>query len=164
MVEEELELSFDEGYAIFKEEHDSSTLEPIYDKGFTLLKALHDTTYMDLSLDENYAFFYHLGDLVNSPTSYNSMFCNISLNEVWVRQLFLMVPHEEYGTPRSTFYDEMVGAYYYSHLQKLPLLLYDDAHLHGCTNDMHLSHLRIMVFLAQQLAHLMLEELHPKLG
>ena len=36
VVEEELEFSLDEGYAIFKEEHDSSTLEPIYDKGFTL--------------------------------------------------------------------------------------------------------------------------------
>jgi len=44
VVEEELELSLDEGYAISKEEHDSSTLEPIYDKGFTLLKELHDTT------------------------------------------------------------------------------------------------------------------------
>ena len=42
VVEGELELSLDEGYAIFKEEHDSSTLEPIYDKGFTLLKELHD--------------------------------------------------------------------------------------------------------------------------
>ena len=29
VVEEELELSLDEGYAIFKKEHDSSTLEPI---------------------------------------------------------------------------------------------------------------------------------------
>ena len=38
VVEEELELSLDEGYANFKEEHDSSTLEPIYDKGFTILK------------------------------------------------------------------------------------------------------------------------------
>ena len=46
-VEEELELSIDEGYAIFKEEHDSSTWEPIYDKGFTLSKELHDTTHMD---------------------------------------------------------------------------------------------------------------------
>ena len=53
-----------------------------------------------------------------------------------------MVPHEEYGTPRFTFYDDMVGAHYYSHLQKNPLLLYDDAHIHGCTNDMHLSHLK----------------------
>ena len=51
VVEEELELSLDEGYAIFKE-HDSSTLEPIYDKGFTLLKELHDTTHMDPSHDE----------------------------------------------------------------------------------------------------------------
>ena len=40
VVEEELELSLDEGKAIFKEEHDSSTLEPIYDNGFTLLKEL----------------------------------------------------------------------------------------------------------------------------
>ena len=57
VVEEELELSLDEGYAIFKEEHDSSTLEPIYDKGFTLLKELHDTTHMDPSHDENSALF-----------------------------------------------------------------------------------------------------------
>ena len=61
MVEEELELSFDEGYEIFKEEHDSSTLEPIYDKCFTLLKELHDTTHMDLSHDEKSALFDHLG-------------------------------------------------------------------------------------------------------
>ena len=52
VVEEELELSLDEGYAIFKEDHDSSTLEPIYDKGFTLLKELHDTTHMDPYNDE----------------------------------------------------------------------------------------------------------------
>ena len=73
-----------------------------------------------------------------------------------------MVPHEEYETPIFTFYDDMVGAKYYSHLQKHPLLLYDDAHLHGCTYDMHLS--RLMVFLAQHLVHLMLEELHLTLG
>ena len=52
VVEEELELFLDEGYAIFKEEHDSSTLEPIGDKGFTLLKELHDTTHMDPYHDE----------------------------------------------------------------------------------------------------------------
>ena len=57
MVEEELELSLDEGYANFKEEHDSSTLEPIYDKGFTLLKELHDTTHMDPYHDETSAIF-----------------------------------------------------------------------------------------------------------
>ena len=57
VVEEELELSLDEGYAIFKEEHDSSTLEPIYDKGFTLLKEMHDTTHMDHYHDETSALF-----------------------------------------------------------------------------------------------------------
>ena len=62
VVEEELELSLDEGYIIFKEEHDSFTLEPIYDKGFTLLKELHDTTHMDPSHDENSALFDHLGE------------------------------------------------------------------------------------------------------
>ena len=103
MVEEELELSLDEGYAIFKEAHDSSTLEPIYDKGFTLLKALHDTKHMDPSHDETSAFFDHLGDLVHSPTSYNSMFFSISLNEVWVKGFFFIMPHEEYGTPRFNF-------------------------------------------------------------
>ena len=103
-------MSLDECYAIFKEERDSSTLEPIYDKGFTLLKELHNTTHMDSSHDENYSLFYHLGDLFHSPTSYNSMFCSTSLNGVWVKGIFLVVPHEEYGTPRFTFYDDMVGA------------------------------------------------------
>ena len=53
-----------------------------------------------------------------------------------------MVPHEEYATPRFDFYDGMVGEHSYSHLQQNTLLLYDDAHLHGCTYDMHLSHLK----------------------
>ena len=70
------------------------------------------------------------------------MFCSISLNEVWVKGFFFMVPHEEYGTPIFTFYDDMVGAHSYSHLKQHHLLLYDDSHLHGCTYDMHLSHLK----------------------
>ena len=53
-----------------------------------------------------------------------------------------MVPHEEYGTPRFTFYDDMVVSHYFSHFQKNPLLIYDDAHLHQCTYDMHLIHLK----------------------
>ena len=69
-----------------------------------------------------------------------------------------MVPHEVYGTCRFTFYDDMVGAHYYSHLQQNPLLVYDDAHIHGCTYDMHLSHLKTHGFIAQHLVHLMLEE------
>ena len=86
-------MFLDEGYVIFKEEHESSTLEPIYDKGFTLLKKLHHTTHMDPCHDETSLLFYHLGELVHSPTTYNSMFCKISLNEVWVKGLFFMVPH-----------------------------------------------------------------------
>ena len=106
---------------MFKRYHASSTLEPTYDKGFTLSKELHDTTHMDPSHDENSALFDHLGELVHSPTSYNSMFCSISLNEVWVKGFFFMVPHEEYGTPRFNFYDKMVikipyAKLYYEHL------------------------------------------------
>ena len=63
---------------------------------------------MDPSHDETSALFYHLGELVHSPRSYNSMFCSISLYEVWVKGFFLMVPHEEYETPRFNFYDDMV--------------------------------------------------------
>ena len=57
VFEEDLELSLDQGYAIFKQYHDSSTSKPIYDKGFTLLKELHDTTHMDPSHDETSALF-----------------------------------------------------------------------------------------------------------
>ena len=116
VVEEELELSLDEGYEIFKEEHDSSTLEPIYDKCFTLLKEPHDTTHMDPYHDDTYAIFYHLGELFHSPTSYNSMFFSISLNEVWVKGFFLMVPHEEYGISISPFDNGMSSVPSYLHL------------------------------------------------
>ena len=92
-------------------------MEPIYDKSFTILKEMYDTTHMDPSHDESSTLFYHLGELVHSPTSYNSMFCSISLNEVWVKGFILIMPHEEYGTPRFIFYDEMVGAHSYSNLQ-----------------------------------------------
>ena len=74
------------------------------------------------------------------------MFYSISLNEVWVKGLSFMVPHEEYGTPRFNFYDYMVGENSYSHLHQNSLLLSDDAHIHGCTYDMHLSHLKTHVF------------------
>ena len=94
------------------------------------MKEIHDTTHMDPSHDETSALFYHLGELFHSPTSYNSMFCNISFNEVWVKGFFLMVPHEEYGIPRFTFYYDMVGAHYYLHFQHHPFLLYDDVNLH----------------------------------
>ena len=66
----------------------------------------------------------------------------MSLDEVWVKGFFLLVPHEEYETPRFNFYDDMVGVNYNSHLKKHRLLLYDYANIHGCTYDMHLSHLK----------------------
>ena len=69
---------------------------------------------MDPSHDETSTLFDHLGGLAHSPTSYNPMFCNISLNEVWVEGFFFMMPHEEYGTPRFNFYDEMVGSHSFS--------------------------------------------------
>ena len=80
------------------------------------------------------------------------------------RVLFFMVLHEEYETPIFSFYDDMVGEHSYPPLQQHPLLLYDESHLHGCTYDMHLSHLKTHGFSARHLVHLMLEELHPTLG
>ena len=80
------------------------------------MKELHDTTHMDPSHDDTSALFNHLGKLVHSPTSYNSMFGSISLNEIWVKGFFSMVPHEEYETPIFTFYDDMVVEKSYSHL------------------------------------------------
>ena len=124
-------MSLDERYATFKQENDTSKLEPIYDKGFTLLKEIHDYTHMDPLHDETYELFDHWDELFHSTTSYNSMFCSIGLNKVWVKGFFFMVPCEEYGTPRFNFYDGMVGAHSYSHFQHNPLLLYDAAHLHG---------------------------------
>ena len=52
-----------------------------------------------------------------------------------------MVPHEEYGLSISPFDDDMIREPYSLQLQQHPLLQYDDTHLHGCTYDVHLSHL-----------------------
>ena len=86
-------------------------------------------------------FFYPLGELVLSPTSYTSIFCSIHPNRVWVKGLFLMVPHEEYETPISPFDDDMIREPSYLHFQHCTLLHYYDTHLHGCTYGIHLSHL-----------------------
>ena len=75
-------MSIDEGYSIFKEEHDSSIVEPLYDKGFTLLKEIHNPTPMDPSYYDNFVITDHLGDLVLSLTSYTSKFCSSHPNEV----------------------------------------------------------------------------------
>ena len=55
-------------------------------------------------------------DLVLSPTSYTSKFCNIHPNEVRVKGSFFMVPHEEYKIYISPFDDDMIREPYYLHL------------------------------------------------
>ena len=55
--------------------------------------------------------------------------------------------HEEYGISISPFDDEMIIEPYYLHLQQHTLLHYNDTHLHGCTYDVHLSHLETHDFL-----------------
>ena len=96
---------------------------------------------MEPSHDGHFSLSNPLGEFVLSPTSYSSKFCSIYPIEVWVKCLFLMVPHEEYGIYISPFDDEMIRGPYFLHFQQHPLLHYDDTHLHGCTYDVHLSHL-----------------------
>ena len=122
-MEEELELSLDEGYAIFKEEHDSSTLEPIYDKGFTLLKDLHNPTPMDPSHYDNFSLTDHLGELVLSPTSYTSKFCSSHPNEVWVKGFFFMVPYKKHGHSLSPFDDGIIIEPSYLNFQRHPFYI-----------------------------------------
>ena len=101
---------------------------------------------MDPSHDENFALFDHLGEFFISPTSHTSKFCSIHPNEVWVKGLFFIMPHEEYGIYISPFDDGMITDQYYLHFQQHPFLHYDDTHLHGCTYDSHLSHLETQDF------------------
>ena len=79
------------------------------------------------SHDENFSLYNHLGEFVISPTSYTSKFCSIHPNEVWVKGFFFMMPHEEYGTPRSTFYDDMelLVHFYYVHFHYV-VMYFDD--------------------------------------
>ena len=127
--------------------HDSTTLEPTYEERGTLLREMHNPTPMEPSHDENFALSDHLGELVLSPTSYTSIFCSIHPNEVGVKGFFFMVPHEEYGIPISYFDDDMTRVTSYLHLQKHPLLHYDDIHIQGCIDDTSLSHLKSSCFL-----------------
>ena len=54
----------------------------------------------------------------------------------------LMVPHEEKGNSLSPFDDGIIREPYYLHLHQHPCLHYDYTHIHGCTYDVHLSHLK----------------------
>ena len=53
-----------------------------------------------------------------------------------------MVPYEEYETCIDHFDDEIIRESSYLHFQQNPWLHYDDTHLHGCTYDGHLIHLK----------------------
>ena len=130
------------GYTLLEAMHDSTTLEPTYEESATILREMHNPTPMEASHDENFSLYNHVCALVLSPTSYTSIFFSIRPNEVWVKGLFFMVPHEEYGIYISPFDDVMIRDQYYLHLKKNSLLHYDDTHLHGCTYDVHSSHLK----------------------
>ena len=108
VVEEELDLPLENGYTLFKEVHDSTTLEPTHEESFEFLRYVDNPTPMDRSHDEIFSLFDHLGELVLSPTSYTSEFCSIHRNEVWVKGFFLMVPHEEYEASISPFDDDII--------------------------------------------------------
>ena len=49
--------------------------------------------------------------------------------------------NEEYGIYISPFDNDIIREPYSLHFQQNPLLHCDDTHLHGCTYDVHLSHL-----------------------
>ena len=71
-LEEELELPLENGYTLFEEVHDSTTLEPTHEEFFSFLREARNHTPMDPSHDENFALYDHLGELVLSPTSHTS--------------------------------------------------------------------------------------------
>ena len=146
MVEEELELPLENGYTIFEEVHNSTTLELTHEEFFSFFREVHNPTPMDPSHYEKFSLTDHLGELVLSPTSYTSKFCNSHPNEVWVKGLFLMVPHKEHGNSISPFDGRIIIEPYYLHLHKHPCLHYDYTHLQGCTYDVHLSHLETCDF------------------
>ena len=121
--------------------HDLTTLEPNYWDFFEFLRKVHVPTTMDPSHDENFSLSDNLGELVHSPTSYPSISCSIHPKEIWVKGFFSLEPYEEYETP--TLHDGSMMSDTHSLLQhKHPLLAFDDFLIHGCTYDVHLSHLK----------------------
>ena len=110
MVEEELELPLENGYTIFEEVHNSTTLEPTHEEIFAFSREVNNPTPMDTSHYDNFSLTDHLGELVLSPTSYTSKFCSSHPNEVWVKGFFFMVPHEELGHSIYPFDDGIIRA------------------------------------------------------
>ena len=87
-------MPLENGYILFGEVHDSTTLEPTHEESSVFLREVHNPTSMEPSHDDNFALSDHFGELVLSPTSYTSKFCIIHHNEVWVKGFLFMVPHE----------------------------------------------------------------------
>ena len=85
-------MPLENGYTIFEEVDNSTTLEPTHEEMFSFFREVHNPTPMDPSNDDNFALTDHLGELVLSPTSYTSKFCSSHPNELWVRGFFFMVP------------------------------------------------------------------------
>ena len=83
------EFPLENGYTIFEEVHNSTTLEPTHEECFSFFREVHNPTPMDPSHYENFALTGPLGELVLSPTSYTSKFCSSNPNEVWVKGFFL---------------------------------------------------------------------------
>ena len=55
MVEEELELPLENGYTIFEEVHNSTTLEPIHEEIFAFSREVNNPTPMDTSHHDNFS-------------------------------------------------------------------------------------------------------------
>ena len=53
VVEVELELLLENGYTLFEEVHDSTTLEPTHEEIFSFLREVHVPTTMEPSHDEH---------------------------------------------------------------------------------------------------------------
>ena len=62
VVEEELELPLENGYTIFEEVHDSTTLEPTHEESFAIFREVKNPTPMNPSHDQNFALYCHLGE------------------------------------------------------------------------------------------------------
>ena len=57
LLEEKLELHLENGYTLFEEVHDSTTLEPTYEENFSFVRVVHVTTPISPSHDENFALY-----------------------------------------------------------------------------------------------------------
>ena len=67
-------MPLENGYTLFEEVHDSTTLEPTHEESFEFLREVHVPKPMDISHDEKFSLSNPLGELVLSLASYTSIF------------------------------------------------------------------------------------------